>query len=154
MSDSLKILSTNGIEILIDAEDLELVSQYTWQVTDGGYAKKYLESNENGIRLRRVVYMHRLIMNAQENQLVDHISQDKLDNRKSNLRFITKSLNALNSNKTRSSTGYRGVIHNKQRGKPFLARITIDSKQIYLGSFDTPEEASAAYLAKQKELTQ
>lgn len=149
----MEILSTNGKPILIDSEDLELVSQYAWTVTKDGYAKKYLEKLVDGKRLRKVVYMHRLIMDAKENEIIDHINQNKADNRRSNLRVASKSLNALNSHKVRSSTGYRGVIHNRQKGKAFKARITHLGKQIHLGAYDTPAEAHSAYLIKQKELT-
>lgn len=148
----MEILSTNGKPILIDSEDLELVSQYAWTVTKDGYAKKYLEKLVDGKRLRKVVYMHRLIMDAKENEIIDHINQNKADNRRSNLRMASKSLNALNSHKVRSSTGYRGVIHNRQKGKPFKASIIVNSKSIHLGMFDTAEEAGLAYLTKQKEL--
>lgn len=149
----MKIFSTNGKPILIDSQDLELVSQYAWTVTKDGYAKKYLEKLVDGKRLRRVVYMHRLIMDAKENELVDHINQNKADNRRNNLRFASKSLNSLNSQKVRSSTGYRGVIRNKQKGKPFKASIIVNSKSIHLGFFDTAKQAGEAYLTKQKELT-
>jgi len=148
------ILSTNGKTILIDAQDLELVSQYSWTVTKEGYAKKYLEKLVDGKRLRKVVYIHRLIMDAKENEIIDHINQDKTDNRRNNLRLATKSLNSLNSHKVRSSTGYRGVLKNTQKGKAYKARITHKGRQIHLGHHDTPEEASKAYLTKQRELTQ
>lgn len=147
------IKSTNDFDIFINSSDLELISQYAWTVTKDGYAKKYLEWKQDGVRKRKVVYMHRLIMDAKENQIIDHINQNKADNRRSNLRIASKSLNALNSHKTRSTTGYRGVISNKQKGKPFKARLTIDGKQIHLGTFNTPQEAHKAYLTKQKEVT-
>lgn len=146
------ILSTNGKDIHIDPQDLELVSQYAWTVTKDGYAKKYLEKNVDGKRLRKVVYMHRLIMDAKENEIIDHVNQNKTDNRRSNLRVASKSLNALNSNKVRSSTGYRGVLRNRQKGKPFIARIHFNKEIIYLGKFNTAKEASRAYQIKRKEL--
>ncbi len=148
-----KLASSNGKTILIDAEDLELVSQHAWTVTVDGYAKKYYEKMRSGVRVRWVVHMHRLVMDAKEGQIVDHINQNKLDNRKSNLRFVNRSLNALNSSKTKSSTGYRGVCRNTQKGKAYKATITLNGKRIHLGMYNTPLEAHAAYLTKQKELT-
>lgn len=148
-----EIISTNGIKILVDKQDLELVSKHPWTVTPGGYAKKYFEKWNNGKRKRTVITMHRLIMDAEKGQIVDHINQDKLDNRRSNLRFADKSLNAMNSKKASGRTGLRGVIINTQKGKPFMARITQYGRQIHLGRFNTAEEAHEAYLSKQKELT-
>lgn len=151
------IQGINGKEFLIDAEDVERISQYSWTVTPEGYVKTYLEKSRldptyAGKRERRVVYLHRLVMDAAEDQIIDHISRDKTDNRKANLRPATKSLNALNSKKTKSSTGYRGVLRDKQKGKPYSARITVNGKQIHLGRFNTAKEASKAYLTKQEEL--
>lgn len=40
--------------------------------------------------------------------------------------------------------GFKGVMFSKQTGK-WLARISINYKPIYIGSFETPEIASKAY---------
>lgn len=75
-------------------------------------------------------------------KLIDHIDENKLNNKISNLRPSDKSLNALNIS---NSKGYT-----KHRGK-YLAQIMIDYKHIYLGVYDTEEEASSVYqLEKQK----
>lgn len=47
--------------------------------------------------------------------------------------------------KRRSNTGLAGVEKIKSTGK-FFARITVNKKRIYLGTFDTEAEASAAYM--------
>lgn len=47
--------------------------------------------------------------------------------------------------KRRSKTGLAGVEKIKSTGK-FFARITVNKKRIYLGTFDTESEASAAYM--------
>ncbi len=147
------INSTNNKPIQIDDEDLGLVSQHPWTVASDGYAKKYFEIWNGGKNRKRwVVHMHRLIMGAKKGQMIDHINGDTTDNRRCNLRFSNKSLNAINSNKVKSSTGFRGVVRNAQKGKPFMARIMLAGKQIYLGRYDTPEEASKAYLTKQREV--
>lgn len=78
--------------------------------------------------------------------LVDHIDQDKLNNRIENLREASKSLNAINSNLIRGEVGYRGVSLNKSAKIPtYQARIKKNYKEINLGCFATAEEASAAY---------
>lgn len=141
----------------LDPEDEAIASQYKWSINSDGYVKSWVEKSRldptyTGKRERRVIYLHRLVMDAKEDEIIDHINQDKLDCRKSNLRVATKSINALNSSKVKSTTGYRGVIRNKQNGKPYRARITVDGRQIHLGAFDTALEASKAYLTKQKEL--
>jgi hypothetical protein len=74
---------------------------------------------------------------------VDHANGIKLDNRWSNLRQCTRSLNVANSpRRSDNLSGYKGVrLH--QGSRKWQARIN----QISLGIFDTPEEAYAAYCA-------
>lgn len=152
-----RLADKNNKEFIIDAEDLELVSAYTWSVTPENYVKTYIEKSRldpsyTGKRERRVVYLHRLVMQATDDEIIDHISQDRTDNRKCNLRLATKSLNSLNSNKSRGAVPYRGVRLNKQKGKPYIASITVDGKSKHLGVFNNPEEAHKAYLKAQKEV--
>jgi|688.fasta_scaffold874316_1 hypothetical protein len=70
--------------------------------------------------------------------LIDHINQNPIDNRISNLRINTYKGNQQN----RTVKGYSQYKHNGKYG----ARIGIDDKIIHLGLFDTPEKAHQAYL--------
>lgn len=76
----------------------------------------------------------------------DHISRDRLDNRRSNLRWATKKQNGANMQPRPNSSGYRGVSRRGTR-KKFQAIITL-----HLGTFDTAEEAARAYDAKAREI--
>lgn len=80
-----------------------------------------------------------------EVDLIDHINGNKKDNRATNLREASKQLNALNTNKT------KGVYLDK-RSNRFESGIFLNDKKIYLGKFDTYEEANLAYLNKKNEL--
>jgi len=76
---------------------------------------------------------------------VDHINIVRHDNRWCNLRDTTKSSNMLNRvlPKGYNATGFLGVY---KRGNKFGARCTIKHKNIDLGVYTTPEEASSRYL--------
>ena len=74
-------------------------------------------------------------------KMLDHIDGDKLNNRVENLRPTTISLNGRNC-KARGKIKYKGVC--KERVK-YRSVAFKDGKQIYLGSFETPEEAARAY---------
>lgn len=50
-----------------------------------------------------------------------------------------------------NTSGYVGACWNKRERK-WTAHIRADGKQVYLGSFDTPEAASARYLKAKAEL--
>lgn len=83
---------------------------------------------------------------------LDHINGDTQDNRLVNLRSTTAKQNVENQKLHKNNkTGYRGVCYHEQSNK-YRAYIKHNRKQIYIGSFDTAEEASAAYKKAQNEL--
>ena len=127
-----EIITANGDRILVDTSNLPIVSQYSWHVTTRGYAATRI----NG----RIVYMHRMLMCPGELQ-VDHINQNKLDNRRFNLRIVTNQQNhfnrPLNSN---NSSGVTGVYWNRDCQK-WCAQITINGKTISGGLFHDFEDA-------------
>lgn len=82
---------------------------------------------------------------------IDHINGDRADNRWSNLRDVSVSTNIQNQRapKSNNTTGFLGVSQIKSR---YRATIIVKGKQTYLGSFGTPEEAHAVYLAAKRRL--
>lgn len=83
----------------------------------------------------RVIW--KIVTGEDPNGFVDHINRDKTDNRFENLRVVDKSVNALNNKANGSS-------YQKDK-KKYRAVIKINGKQIFLGLFDTAEEASSRY---------
>jgi hypothetical protein len=74
---------------------------------------------------------------------VDHINRVRDDNRIENLRLANRSQNMMNKTKYKNNrSGYKGVRKNT-RG--YRATINAYKVRHYLGTYDTPEEASAAY---------
>lgn len=75
---------------------------------------------------------------------VDHINGDTADNRKSNLRVVSKSENQRNQKLSKASTtGFGGVSFYKKTGR-YRAQVKVAGRSIHLGEFDTAEEAAAA----------
>lgn len=112
-----------------DLDDYELIKDNCWWEATNGYVVSNGES------------LHRKIMNANKNEIIDHINHDTLDNRKCNLRKCTTSQNNINKGKiSKNTSGYTGVTYRKDR-KKWVSRITIDKKTYYLGNYSTIEEA-------------
>ena len=82
---------------------------------------------------------------------VDHINGDRTDNRISNLRDVSTHQNHQNMRNARqdNKTGLLGVSMHKGR---FRAQIQAAGKKRWLGEFDTPEAAHAAYVSAKREL--
>lgn len=80
---------------------------------------------------------------------VDHKDRDRSNDRWNNLRLATDSQNKANGDAYETNQlKVRGVGRgDRQRSKPFRARIQVDGKPKHLGYFETPELASAAYKA-------
>ena len=90
--------------------------------------------------------MHRQILNAPAYMLVDHINGNGLDNRKANLRLATGVQNGYNRRKTRKRTWskYKGVTFDKRR-KKWQAKIVVNGRKQYLGSFNNQLDGARAY---------
>ena len=99
-------------------------------------------------RATRKIYMHRAIMLAGPDDVVDHLNGNGLDNRRANLRITNKSRNAqraLIDTVRPNKHGFRGVAPLGKRSKRWRARISVDGKEIHLGTYTTKEEAARAY---------
>lgn len=140
-----KVQLTQGKFALVDDEDYEKINRFKWHYA-AGYARRNVRLN-NG--KRKIIFMHRIIAETPDGLYCDHINGDTLDNRKSNLRNVTKQQNNWNAKKkTKATSKYKGVYFFKrdkdQIGK-WGARIQVDGKLIRLGYFSSEIEAALAY---------
>lgn len=140
-----KISLTQGRFAIVDDRDFNWINQWKWC-----YQRCVRPSGEyQGYAIRSLhpgqMRMHRLIIGAKKGQEVDHINRNKLDNRRGNLRIVTRNMNCHNINLRKDSqTGVKGVTWNKRTGK-WRAYIQINSKQNHLGCFTSKRKASLAY---------
>lgn len=119
----------------------DLLKRYSWIILCGYAVRRRRLSDGDGGGL---ISMHRAVLGITGEVHVDHISGNKLDNRRLNLRET----NSLGNNKNRpgtSKTGYKGVYFEKKCSKPYCAQIMSNGKRFRLGYFNTPEEAYSAY---------
>lgn len=136
----------NG-KLLIDKEDLDLVTSYKWHIRNSNGKLYGIATIPNGTKSsNKKIHLHKLILNT--NNKVDHINGNGLDNRKSNLRLCTSQENSFNIKKI-SIPGIKKMNYAKES---WQASITYNYKTIYIGTYNTYEEAILARLAKEKEL--
>lgn len=141
-----RIPLTKGAFALVDDKDYDELSRHRWHLSSTGYACRSVHII--GTRRHKTVWLHRLLLEVRNSTiLVDHINQDKLDNRRANLRICTKAQNGSNRGMTRANTsGFKGVTKHPGKGcKGWIAQVRAGGKNYYLGYFPTPELAALAY---------
>lgn len=136
-----EILLTQAKVALVDDEDFEWLSQWKWCYIVGGYAVRSASIKFGG--KKHMIYMHRLIMDTPLNMECDHVNSKKLDNQRKNLRNCTIAENRRNTSRPKNNTtGFKGVVRSRGR---YAARIKLNKRQMFLGRFDTAEEAARVY---------
>lgn len=132
---------TRGLVALVDDEDAEWLGQWRWRVNQRRRNLFYAVTTIDG----REAKMHRLLLRPQQGLFVDHIDGNGLNNRRSNLRIASCAQNLWNAGKSaRNTTGFKGVSRKKEK---YSAKIRVARKLYHLGTFDTPQDAHAAYCA-------
>lgn len=137
-------------EIVVDDDKWHNLIKYGWYKSNN-----YFVANVDGANK----YIHRFIMNATEDVIVDHRDRNPNNNKVSNLRFSNSILNNHNREKkvnisSKSSNKYIGVtkIVNKRSADTYRAALSKDNKRYYVGTFATDIEAANAYNKKAIEL--
>jgi hypothetical protein len=103
----------------------------------------------------KTYYPHRLVALAfiplePGKDFVDHKDGHPENNSVENLRWCTQQENTRNRTINKNNTsGYKGVYKMKEK---WCAQIKIDGKHIYLGNFDTAEEAAAVRSARAQQV--
>lgn len=114
---------------IVDEDDYGELNKRKWHLHHGYAACQDMET------------MHRKLTNAKKGDIVDHINHNKLDNRKCNLRIVTRSQNNQNRRKKEGTTSqYVGVFYDRNR-KIFSAY----SMSTNLGSYTNEEDAGRAH---------
>jgi hypothetical protein len=117
-------LNQDNIAIVDDDLPQEIIKS-KWYVLNG-----YVVRTIAGV----AEYLHRLIMACPPGLTVDHKDQDKMNNRRSNLRICSVNQNLQNRGKFKNSTSrFKGVYRNQPYLNKFYwcGKITINGKQIF-----------------------
>ena len=125
----------NGHKVIYSPEDHDEISKYTWYISES-YCRATIDS--------KTIKMHRFIMKNPKGKVIDHINNNRLDNRRENLRITDRNGNAQNKTKRSNTTSkYIGVSYNT-RYKKFVAQAQKDGKPIGIGKYSDEIEAAKA----------
>ncbi len=134
---------TQGKFAIVDDEDFERLSKFKWFASKVGSGAFYAMRTIREGGCKRILPMQNAVMSVQHGVIVDHIDRNRLNNRRDNLRICTQAQNSCNRSMMRNNTsGFKGV---SRHGKKWQSRIKLDGKSMFLGYFNTKEEAARAY---------
>ena len=137
-----RIPLTQGKFTLVDDQDFDLVSRFSWYTMRSYETLFYARAVLSG---RSRIFMHRLILDAPNGLVVDHVNRDGLDNRRTNIRICTMSENMRNQTRHRDgSSKFKGVSWDQDRGK-WRASLRVNGKTYNLGRYFSEEKAAMAY---------
>ncbi len=88
-----------------------MVSKYRWRHRSDGFTKYAYRWKRIGSK-RTIISMHRYIAGFPDGMVIDHINHNGLDNRRSNLRIVTRAENLRNSRR-RTNTGEKSISKTK-----------------------------------------
>lgn len=111
----LHIINTKNIEAFgkIDKDDYQRVSAHKWTLA---IHNKDIRIVANEKEMNRIGLHQFILINYDEEKVIDHINRDPLDNRKSNLRITSRSINSTNAKeRVKSRSDIRGVYKRKAR---------------------------------------
>jgi hypothetical protein len=142
---------TQGQWAIVDTTDYDWLMQWKWFANYNRCTKSYYAGRQTprGDSSRQVsVWMHREILSLprrSDGRLGDHINHMTLDNRRENLRIVTRAQNSQNHRlRADSPSGSTGVSFYAPLNK-WRSRIRFGGHETHLGYYDTFGDAVEAY---------
>jgi HNH endonuclease len=149
---SIAYITLNGLDLYarIPRPFARIAENFNWTVWRSRGLVYAYTSDPMDTKWGAKLFLHRWILDAPENMQVDHMDWDGLNNLPHNIRLATRSQNQIHRRKY-SESPFTGVTA-PRGGKRYTAQITVNRKQIHIGTYDTAEEARDARNAKAREL--
>lgn len=133
---------------IIDLVDLPIISKYKvrWRAEIKNNLLCYAVTDRRIGKYRFYYKIHRILLGLKINdpREPDHKNRNGLDNRRDNLRIVTRSLNNFNQGLAKNNkSGVKGVFYIKARRR-WWAYVEIDGKRRNLGYHKLKEDAIEA----------
>lgn len=132
---------------VVDPADYDKLINFKWRLCRSGRIRyAFCTLSRAPLLPPKALFMHHLVLTPPPGFCIDHINHNGLDDRLQNLRIATPSENHQNTRKTKSKTSskYKGVDFVKPTRK-WRARIALNTKRLFLGSFTDELSAAKAY---------
>lgn len=140
-------------DVLVDKDRVEILKRFRWRV----YKKGYVYTTYQRDNVGHCEPIHHFVIGKPVGRLeVDHINRNRLDNRYSNLRAVTKAVNQQNTDRVDRAKAKRaafvpkkrrkgsGCIHFHKASGKYDVSVQRNKQRIRLGLFATKEAGEAA----------
>jgi hypothetical protein len=140
----IQLLNRAGVVVgcmVVDAADYALLCQWTWRrQRQGGYACRFDSVT------RRTVYAHRVILGDPpfKGAFADHINRNSLDNRRGNLRWVSKAQNNQNVSIHKTNRSGHRAVHFDTRDQRWRGEVRVNGRKVWRRYFDDRETAALA----------
>ena len=128
------IETRNGRSFIIDDEDESILRQYRWWVQGSSKKGFYVVARRSENGKEKKVLLHRILMNAPDGMVVDHINRDTMDNRKANLRVCSIAENNCNQKQKSSSPSKNVIYEARNKGgvvyRYWTAKVTFQGRRL------------------------
>jgi hypothetical protein len=126
-------------------EDQDLIENFRWRIDSDGFRRR--NSTRDKFGKQQTIFFHIVVaqrMGLDTKLPLLHLNGIKGDNRRSNLRAVTKQQVQMSRGKhCNNKSGFKGVV--KKSPLKFRAQTTLNNKPVTIGDFDSPEKAYQAY---------
>lgn len=158
-------IHTSDGDVLIDDEDYHIIKDRKIKILITNKKKrtpyKCVAFWDARISTRKYIVLARHLLNAPDGMEVDHINRNSLDNRRENLRLVTRTQNVVNRTARLDANewGYRGIVRYKASKKHpsapdnyyWRASVGSGSSKIHAGSSKNPHVSALKYNKVAKE---
>jgi hypothetical protein len=154
-----KPLGTRTFTMMIEDGVIKVLNGEEWIIKPFSFSSKkkpkykrasfsFNKNKETKLYLHRLIYFAHNpswnIFDNKKNNLIDHIDKNPLNCNIENLRVVNQQQNSFNRN-------VRGYSFDKVNNK-YRAVIKVNGIQIFIGYYETHEQAHQAYLNKKSQL--
>ena len=128
----------------VDDEDYIELSKYKWFAQYNGYTT-YVRTSDGKL-------MHRIILNPEKDEVIDHRDRNALNNTRENIRVCTRAQNTINRGKFKNNkSGHKG-IHLDKKKNLWIVQISLGGKRVFKAKRSNLNEAIKINTAKRKEI--
>lgn len=139
--------------VIVDDDDWDIVTKYRWSLLEGRYTYYARRTIKHPDGKQETVLLHRYLTGAPKGTEVHHINDNGLDCRRSNMVVGTPSYNRIHMKRREKAGRYRGIFRADTVSEKWCAMLQYEGERIYIGIYDSAEDAAKAYSDKWSEIT-